>query len=98
MGWDIGRWFAVSCINYAIISLSRDINYADFRVGNGGEAEARILTKPQIFEESTRLYQIKLSFLLLIVFFIRMPHCCNMGFNMLAEPIKSLARKIISLI
>ncbi len=95
VGWDLGRWFAVSCINFAIIGLSRDINYADFIVRNDDKAAARIQMISQTFLVKNRFYHIKLFFLLLIVFFIRMPHCCNKGFNIFAEPIKSLARKII---
>lgn len=99
MGWDLGRWFAVSCINFVMISLSRDIHYAQDGVGNVGEAGVRITTKQQSFEESTRSYHIKLFLLLLIVFFIRMPHCCPINmFSLLAEPIQSLALKIVSLI
>lgn len=96
MGWDIGRWFAVSCINYAMIMLSSEINYAEIRSGSYPETKIEILAKDPIFEQDILLYYIKLFFLLLIVFFIRLPHCCNNGYNMLAEPVKSLAMRIIS--
>lgn len=97
LGWDFGRWFAVSCINFAMISLSREINYAEIRVVNGVDARSWVSTKNQIFEESVHLHQIKVFFLLLIIFFIRLPHCCNQKINMLAEPIWSLAKLIVRL-
>jgi len=97
MGWDLGRWFAVNCINYIMITLSRELNYAESKFGNDTEAKTEILNQIPTLGESTLWYHINLFFLLLILFFIRLPHSC-IGYNMLAEPLKSLAKIILGML
>ncbi len=29
LGWDMGRWFTVICINYVMVSLSPELNTAE---------------------------------------------------------------------
>jgi Zn-dependent protease with chaperone function len=94
IGWDFGRWFAISCINYIMITLSRELNYAESRFGNDTETKTEIFNQDPTLGESTLLYHINLVFLFIILFFIRMPYAVNNGYNMLAEPLKSLAESL----
>lgn len=155
LGRDIGRWFAVSCINYIMISLSEELNYAESVFGVGAKLITKLLQvltivvggamilvgsladwiiagregfgQQQILavsigcgllcgllfihllgqrfwrffnqspnEKSNLWYYINLFFLLLILFSIRLPHCCHNGYKMLAEPFTLLAQKILS--
>lgn len=95
LGCDIGRWFAVICINYILISLSRQVNFAESKFSTGVELKAKsinwkIITKPDI------IWNIKLFLFLFILFFIRLPHWCKDWNVMLAEPIRSIVQKILS--
>ncbi len=97
MGWDIGRWFAVTCINFVMIMLSIEINYAEIKISNDTAAKDKIPTKCRICGQNDLLYYAKWLLLLSIVFFVRLPHCC-IGYNVLSEPFQSLIKKIVSLL
>ena len=84
LGWDFGRWFAVSCINFIMIRLSKDINFIEAKINNKGKKEICISKNTQNFE------YVKLFLLLSIIFFIKMPHCCINRSHIFAESIKIL--------
>jgi len=97
MGWDIGRWFAVTCISYVMIMLSIELNYAEFKFSNGTAAKDKTPTELRIGGQNVLLDYAKWLLLLSIVFFIRLPHCC-IEYNVFSEPFQSLVKKIISLL
>jgi hypothetical protein len=97
MGWDIGRWFAVTCISYIIIMLSVEINYAEFKLSNGTAAKDKTPAELRIGGQNVLLDYAKWLLLLSIVFFIRLPHCC-IEYNVFSEPFQSLIKKIINLL
>jgi hypothetical protein len=154
LGWDVGRWFAVTCINYIMVTLSKEMNYLENRLKTNTEVGTMILqvvvilvggsmilmgaisdmiglgsgdfgltqvlaiiigigllltglfgrrvkeyiNQNPFFETSGSLYLINSFFLIMIIFFLRLPHCCQHdGFKMLAEPVKSFAEKILYL-
>lgn len=97
IGWDIGRWFTVTCISYVMIMLSIEINYAEFKFGTGTAAKDKLPIQFHIGGEKVLLYYAKWVFLLSIVFFIRLPHCC-IEYNVFSEPLQSLIKKIVSLL
>jgi hypothetical protein len=153
LGWDVGRWFAVTCINYIMVSLSRELYVVEGRfnirtelvskllrvlimlvggamilvgflsdwigLGSGEFGLTQILAilfgisllfagligqrfkdyikRNSDHKRSKLLNYVNLSFLLLIIFSIRLPHCCqHNGYKMLAEPFKSLVQSIIA--
>lgn len=92
VGWDFGRWFAVTSINFAIIVLSKELGYM----------EAKILPmNNSFFKQLTRMTNIitisrtKIShvltptFILIILFYLRLPHCCiSENFEFVAQPLR----------
>jgi len=97
LGWDWGRWFSVTCINYAIVALSGEIAYVEGRlIEQFGDNESKQVFMP--LHDTFYRYIIELFLLLSAIFFIRVPHCCNDGLNMVAEPLQSLIRKIFELL
>lgn len=104
MGWDFGRWFAVSCINYAMISLSREVNYMECcfairkRAGNSFFTKSQLPVNSFASDVNSRPHYFEWVFLLLIVFFIRLPHYCNSVINMLASPLRPMLRLLLHLL
>lgn len=103
LGWDMGRWFAVSCINYAMISMSREVILLEVCVVDRTNVEGSSTPKdpPQedpcgIESSSLQYYSVMFS-LLFLIFFIRVPHCCNDWLRMLAKPLRSLVKMLLDL-
>jgi len=87
LGWDIGRWFAVACINFMMIALSREINHAECALGRSNEETGRASRVPYF---KPRVSWLGWLFLLIVTFFIRLPHCCYNEFNIFSQPLRSL--------
>jgi hypothetical protein len=99
---DFGRWFAVACINYSMMSVSREINYTECAVAKSYKCrlltfiEKRTLKSTPSAESRIRIgYIPTLLILLFAIFYIRLPHCCIRS-AFLAEPLRSLARNMLS--
>lgn len=89
VGWDLGRWFAVTCINYLFVTLSAAVTRAEV-----GYAERPNQTLDRVSgADGTRRFSFRFDrnglVLLLIVFFLRLPYTNIHRFRMFAEPLKS---------
>jgi len=95
LGWDFGRWFAVSSINFALIALSKELGYLEMQIL---PAQNSLLQKLVNLHDSLIPSRIQISgtvvliFLLFILFYLRLPHCClsETNFAFLAEPLISI--------
>ena len=74
LGWDLGRWFAVICINYLIVCLSREVYFEHIYFTTFAGKEIVFLSKSLTFNKL--LPFLEFLSLLLIVFLLRLPHCC----------------------
>ncbi len=86
MGSDLGRWFAVSCINYSMITLSAEL----LGIERSPDADRRVpgSVSRQSIKKTSRFGTIlKWVVVLFLVFFARLPHAVNRGFNMLPSSI-----------
>jgi hypothetical protein len=83
LGWDIGRWFAVACINFMMIALSREINLAEGMLGSSQAETGRTSLVPFFM---ARVSWLGWLFLLIVVFFVRLPHCCYSEFISFPNP------------
>lgn len=92
LGWDLGRWFAVSCINFALVCLSRELLWLEFGgpYDEGGAAPPAV--KPR-FGGLRRL--LVAGSLVAVVLFVRMPHCNDSGLSMLTGPVVSWANRLL---
>ena len=88
LAWDIGRWFAVTSINYIMITLSRELNFAENQIKKSCHLDIDLITRIPSLEGNMRWYMIIMFIILLIIFFLRLPHCCNITWlNILSEPL-----------
>lgn len=96
LGWDIGRWFAVTCLNYVMVSLSPDLHTVESqlpRKTTGQKSPGRTYE----FTGGTWWYVLNGLFLLGVILSLRMPYCCEHdGWKMLAEPIQSIVKMIVN--
>lgn len=97
LGCDIGRWFAVSCINYIMITLSREVNFVEIELYKANEKKAENVKGEVINNIGIFRNYVEIFLLLFILFFIRLPHWCKYWNAMLAEPFKSLFQRILNL-
>jgi hypothetical protein len=101
MAGDSGRWFAVGCINYSMISLCKEINYVEFGIAKAYKSrlvtlieKCRSWNKPLANQYEAWGFVSALLILLFVMFYIRLPHCCIRS-AFLAEPLRSLVRNIL---
>jgi hypothetical protein len=101
LGWDFGRWFAVACINYSMISLSKEVNYMQLslekscRTRTVTSVEKLLLRRSHSTKSLVHLAYIpSLIALLFVLFYIRLPACC-IRLAFLAEPLRSFVRDIL---
>ncbi len=92
VGADFGRWVAVTCINYMLIILSKDIvltelEHAKFSRGNT-EQKSRVINS----SVPTLGFYGNLLVFLFILFYLRLPHCCIRDFGMFEEPLRTIIR------
>ncbi len=90
LGWDFGRWFAVTCFNYVLIVLSKEVLDAELKFACG--SATGIVADPT--PVSPVGFCVKLAILLLIVCFLRLPSFNNEGANMFVWPFDSLFGKL----
>jgi hypothetical protein len=102
LAWDFGRWFAVACINYAIICLSKEVNFIELSLANASRGRIiavleKVNRRSWALMESTwaRGYMASLVVLLSVIFYLRLPTCCIRS-AFLAEPIRSLVLKLLN--
>ncbi len=89
MGWDMGRWFTITSINFVLIILSKELMYL----------ESKTISEKVSIEKDLRFGDAKhdwksyglILFLLFVILFIRLPHCCIGKFGLFSEPLKSFA-------
>lgn len=75
MGWDLGRWFATSCINFMLLCLAHEAHCLEYRLsGLSPPARSR--------RPADCKYLLQTVALLVFMMLLRMPHSCNSGFNM----------------
>jgi hypothetical protein len=98
LGCDFGRWFAASCINYAMITLSVEVNRIELSLSRKADASAGFylekyrLTGCLLNFASSRLSRFSEWFVLLfLILVLRMPHSCISWAKIFAKPIRSLA-------
>ena len=95
VGWDWGRWFAVTCLSFAMVSLSREINCREFGSGTGDGAEAMdVARSPAVLRRGLVRYVI-LGIALLVSLMVRLPHCCINADNLMGGPLKPALTKLI---
>jgi hypothetical protein len=99
---DFGRWFAVSCVNYSMISLSKEINYMEYTLAKAYHGRTLTLVdKCKLWRIPCHKSRIRIGYipglliLLFVIFYIRLPHCCIRS-AFLAEPLRSLVRNTLS--
>lgn len=95
LGWDWGRWFAVISINFAIIALSKELGYMEAKTLPINNSFFNWLTRitNTLTTSRIKISHVTLSvFLLIILFYIRLPHCCisDNNFEFIAEPLKEI--------
>jgi len=98
VGVDFGRWVAITCINYTLIILSKEIvfaelEYAGFPRGNTEQKSRAINSSIPMLG-----FYGNLSIFLFILFYLRLPHCCLWnwdGLYIFAEPLRSILRTAI---
>jgi len=90
VGLDFGRWFAITCINYMLIMLSREVvstelEYSRFSRGN---------TEPRSGVVSSSVPTLgfygNLVVLLSILLFLRLPHFCLWSCLVLEQPLATI--------
>lgn len=96
LGWDIGRWFAVICINFVLITLSRNVVRMEFR----------IIENSYVKTLWTRngfgcLFNKFGHFVFLFIYFLsisslRLPTCCINVSKLLSEPVKFIIINLLS--
>jgi hypothetical protein len=91
VGWDLGRWFAVSCINFALVCLSRDLLCLEF--GISPRADRASLQRAPLLGGRLRRYLVT-GALVAVVLFVRMPHCNDSGLGMLTSPVVNWANRL----
>ena len=97
MGWDLGRWFAVTCINYILIVLSREVVSAERQATSDPETKP---THAFSADDATTLsfwFYLNLAAFLFVLFYLRVPRCCIDEFKIVAEPLKLLLEELVKL-
>jgi len=93
MGWDFGRWIAVVCINFGIITLSKELGLLELRSfsrqGLLLETFTKIAKPIRLSKKSLGSF-LAILLLVLCFFYLRVPHCCikEDNFNFVAQPLK----------
>jgi hypothetical protein len=100
LGWDFGRWFAVSSINFALIALSKELEYLEMQILPAKDSLIQKLVNihDSIIPSRTLINgTVVLIFSLFILFYLRLPHCCitETNFAFLAEPLRSIMSFIV---
>lgn len=96
---DFGRWFAVACINYAMISLSIEMNHIEVTLSRRAYPLGTLTDKWRLGRHDSPEAGAGIGsalVLLFVIFYIRLPHCCIRS-TFLAEPLRSVARDVLSI-
>jgi hypothetical protein len=99
LGWDFGRWFAVTSINFAIIVLSKELGYMEAKILPINNPFFNQLTRITNIITTSRLKTSSIIvslFLLIILFYLRLPHCCisDKHFEFVAQPLQEILQFI----
>ena len=97
MGWDLGRWFAVTCINYILIVLSREVVSAERQVTIDPEMKPLQAFRADHATALSFWFYFNLAAFLFVLFYLRMPRCCIDRFKIIAEPLKLLLEEFVKL-
>jgi len=100
MGWDFGRWVAIVCINFGMITLSKELGLLELR---SFSRQGLILEKCAKIAGPIRLSKKSLGGFLAILlvvlcfFYLRVPHCCikEDNFNFIAQPLQSFIQILL---
>lgn len=94
VGWDIGRWFAVTCSSYVMIVLAGAVHRIESDdVGSNPGVRGRVgRVGPTLSDAPAEIMA-----MMFVVWFVRLPHCCNSGLNMLPVPVRSLLTTLFDL-
>ena len=98
VGCDLGRWFAVTLINFSLITLSSDIHYLEKLYNPQTNKISDKKSLINIKNKSNVINGYNTLVLFIILFFIRLPHYCSSAFQLFAEPMKSFLMRIINLL
>jgi hypothetical protein len=97
-GLDWGRWFAVTCTSFIMVSLSGEINQIEGKLIGQFEPESIVPAQSALQSRDSKSRNlVEILILLSIVLFIRLPHCCITRGNMFAGLLRSLVEKIFNL-
>ena len=97
MGTDTGRWLAVTCTNYAMISMSMELNLIEYSLYTQSDNRSRRLplAHSQFFTtigKTTVWYYTETVILLVLIFFMQLPH------TRIADPLLLLAEPLSGLL
>lgn len=95
VGWDFGRWFAVTCLCYTLVVLSPEAVRAELPPEEFSTAESTKNPNPGAATALPTRFYLGLFAFLAVVLCFRLPHCCIEGFNMLAEPLNYLFENVM---
>jgi hypothetical protein len=90
MGWDIGRWFAVTSINFALLGASIPLQSREFGLsGPGGAEEYPAIRTGEKGNKPILFYTLSIV-ILLTALYTRLPHCCITPEKILTGPLQAI--------
>jgi hypothetical protein len=86
--YDYGRWFTVTCINFALVAVSANLACREFALGKSKPGEESPATGPQEFADHAYIFYGVSIALCILALSLWLPHYCLFRCEIIRSPIQ----------
>ena len=86
--YDYGRWFTVTCVNFAMLAVSGNLPWLEFLLRKKGTDEGAAAADSPIYLDNPLLFYGASIIICILAVVLMMPHCCVLNCEIIRSPLE----------